>query len=60
MTNLEAAVWATAYADELEQGGWTEDAVRYRVEARRLTEVSPAPAPNPPEDCIIWPDSRKP
>ena len=31
-----AAFWCRAYADELEKGGWTEDAAHFRREARNL------------------------
>lgn len=31
-----AAMWCRAYADELEAGGWTEDAAYFRRQARLL------------------------
>ena len=33
---LNAAHWCRMYADELERGGWTEDAAHFRREARLL------------------------
>ena len=33
---LAVADWCDAYADDLERGGWSQDAARYRRHARRL------------------------